>query len=96
MNGDYYGKENCFVVFVHATDKIRTNRAMQRGSFDIYEWERRLKDDSLKFSSTQTDGLIDLTIDNDGKDNIADLAKTVYENIIIKQKMRVFQNRKER
>lgn len=95
-NIDYYGKENCFVVFVHATDKIRTNRAMQRGSFDIYEWERRLKDDSLKFSSTQTDGLIDLTIENDEKNNIADLAKTVYENIIIKQKMRVFQNRKER
>lgn len=69
---------------------------MQRGSFDICEWERRLKDDSIKFSSTHTDGLIDLTIENDGENNIADLAKTVYENIIIKQKMRVFQNRKER
>ena len=69
---------------------------MQRGSFDICEWERRLKDDSLKFFSTQTDGLIDLTIENDEKNNIADLAKTVYENIIIKQKMRVSQNRKER
>lgn len=95
-NIDYYGKENCFVVFVHTTDKIRTNRAMQRGSFDICEWERRLKDDSIKFSSTHTDGLIDLTIENDGENNIADLAKTVYENIIIKQKMRVCQNRKER
>lgn len=61
-NIDYYGKENCFVVFVHTTDKIRTNRAMQRGSFDICEWERRLKDDSIKFSSTHTDGFLHCTV----------------------------------
>ena len=45
----YYGEENLIVIFIDAADEIRQRRAMRRGSFDKFEWYRRLKDDNKKF-----------------------------------------------
>ncbi len=48
---NYYGKENCYVCYIDASNKVRENRAKQRGSFDQTEWDRRFKDDTRVFSS---------------------------------------------
>lgn len=48
---DYYGKENCKVVYLDTNETIRTIRAKKRGSYDETEWNRRLITDSRDFSS---------------------------------------------
>lgn len=45
-----YGPENCKVIFITADDETRTRRAKERGGFDETEWNRRLKDDAIKFA----------------------------------------------
>lgn len=50
---DYFGKNNCFVVYVFAEDLTRQARAQSRGSFDLTEWTRRLADDSIKFKDVR-------------------------------------------
>ncbi len=45
-----YGKENVRVTFLAVPDEERERRARKRGSFDQTEWERRLKDDRVKFA----------------------------------------------
>ena len=42
--------DNCEVYFIEADDNLRTQWAMKRGSFDKYEWERRMKDDDIEIS----------------------------------------------
>ena len=42
--------DNCEVYFIEADDNLRTQWAMKRGSFDKYEWERRMKDDDVEIS----------------------------------------------
>lgn len=63
---NYYGKENCYVEYITASDAIRTERAKQRGSFDEYEWERRVKADSFDFRDEVVSEISDVTIDNSG------------------------------
>ena len=48
---DYYGVENCKVVYLDTDETVRTIRAKKRGSFDETEWNRRLITDSRDFSS---------------------------------------------
>ena len=43
-------KNKCTGIYIHVDDDIRRERAVERGSFDETEWNRRLKDDSVKFS----------------------------------------------
>lgn len=62
---DYYGKDNCFVVMLEVSDKIREERAIQRGSFDKCEWDRRKADDEIKFSDEATRGVVNLYLKND-------------------------------
>lgn len=50
----YFGKNNCYVVQIIAPEDVRTQRAMQRGSFDKSEWSRRLKADDKAFSEENT------------------------------------------
>lgn len=50
----YFGKYDCFVVQVNASEEVRTKRAKKRGSFDKDEWERRLAADRLAFSAENT------------------------------------------
>lgn len=45
-----YGGENIEIVYVHAEDDIRRERAKLRPGFDAIEWNRRAKDDEEKFS----------------------------------------------
>lgn len=62
----YYGKDKCFIAYIDAPDDIRKERALQRGSFDETEWNRRLEDDSIKFSDNKLDGFVDTKITNVG------------------------------
>lgn len=62
---DYLGKENCFVCFVSVDEALREERAASRGSFDKTEWDRRAKDDEIKFSDEIVDSLANARISND-------------------------------
>ena len=61
---EHYGKEDCTVVAISVPDRIREERAKKRGSFNQTEWDRRLKDDNLKFSEEEINKVADFTIDN--------------------------------
>ena len=63
----YYGKENCKVIYIDCDDDIRKERAIKRGSFDETEWNRRLKDDAIKFSEDNINKIVDFRISNNGK-----------------------------
>lgn len=70
----YYGKDNCKVFYIEASDKIRTERAMKRGSFDKTEWERRLIADGEdfgeeKFREIEVD-VVRVRNEGDGEDDI--------------------------
>ena len=69
---DYLGKENCFVCYIDAPDSVREERARSRGSFDKTEWDRRAKDDEIKFSDEIVDSLANAGISND-VGNVKDL-----------------------
>lgn len=55
---NYYGRENCRLIYVDADDEVRTQRAIERGSFNAIEWERRLKADESDFEIDNVTGLI--------------------------------------
>ena len=61
---EYYGKDNCMIVYVDTRDEIREQRASKRGSFDKTEWDRRLADDDRRFKGFVTDEA-NLVITND-------------------------------
>ena len=43
-------KERLLVFYVHTPETERKQRCSERGDFNKFEWERRLKDDKIKFS----------------------------------------------
>lgn len=45
-----YGSAYVVINFVEVSDEIRKNRAIRRGGFNETEWNRRVDDDSIKFS----------------------------------------------
>ena len=47
---EQYGSQNLNICLLIVPNDIREERAKKRGSFDQTEWDRRLKDDELKFS----------------------------------------------
>ena len=47
---NYFGKENCILVYLDVSEKVREIRARNRGSFDETEWNRRLLADYKDFS----------------------------------------------
>ena len=49
---NYFGEENCVLIYLEAPDKVREIRARKRGSFDETEWNRRLIADYKDFSFT--------------------------------------------
>jgi guanylate kinase len=57
---NYYGGQNCFVAYIVCPDWLREQRAKSRGSFDNKEWNRRLKDDNIKFSSSKLTEIVKL------------------------------------
>lgn len=87
---DYYGKENCFVVYIDVDDDIREERASRRGSFDKTEWDRRLADDAIKFSNDILASTINFIGFNDSTDTVDD----VIDNIISASK-EYFKNKRK-
>ena len=70
----YYGKKNCFVVYMCCPKNERKRRAIERGSFDITEWNRRIIADDKAFKSKKLEKLTDFTIVN-MSDDIEDIPK---------------------
>lgn len=60
----YYGKKNCYVVYMCCPKEERKRRAIERGSFDITEWKRRLIDDDKAFKAKKLNKLTDFTVVN--------------------------------
>ena len=50
---DYVGRDNVRVIYLDVDDGTRTLRAMKRGSWDLNEWNRRLKADRVDFSESK-------------------------------------------
>lgn len=77
----YFGKYDCFVVRVNASEEVRTKRAKKRGSFDKDEWERRLAADRLAFSeenTAQTDSFaVNYSVANEGDKTVAEIAEKI-------------------
>ena len=61
---DYYGWDNCLCVLLDASSADRTKRAMQRGSFDKTEWERRMAADDEAFADEKCEKVCDVVIHN--------------------------------
>ena len=64
---NYYGRENIIAIYLDADDKIREQRAKERGSYSQQEWDRRLKDDNKKFRKVDFDYKI---LNNSTKENL--------------------------
>ena len=77
----YYGKDKCYVAHIAAADVIRTERAKKRGSFDEYEWERRMKADKYDFRDEAIADIVDVTIDNSW--NLEDCVNEVEDYFFI-------------
>lgn len=52
------------ILYIHTDDAIRKHRAIKRGGFDEFEWNRRLEDDAIKFSSENIAKVADNIIQN--------------------------------
>lgn len=63
---DYYGKDNCEIIYIECGAKIRTERAKKRGGFDKQEWDRRLKKDDIDFDIMKR-SIVNRTIDNENQ-----------------------------
>lgn len=79
------GKNNMLSIYIHTDSKIRTERAKKRGSFDEYEWERRLKDDETKFCGERLENFVDYWVDNDNSDGVEQIIEILKQEEIIKE-----------
>ena len=70
----YYGKKNCYVVYMCCPKSERERRAIERGSFDKTEWNRRVSADEKDFKAKKLNKLTDFTVVN-MSDDINDLPK---------------------
>lgn len=75
---DIYGDKVC-AIYVGAYDHQRIQWAMSRGSFDQTEWDRRFKDDEIKFSFDKVSKYCDYTILNN---STLDKLKEKFENVL--------------
>lgn len=62
----HFGKNRCFVSYIHVDDAVRERRARLRGSFDKTEWDRRLADDRKVFSKDAVRSVADIVVSNNG------------------------------
>ena len=61
---DYFGKQNCYVVYIDVMDEVRTIRAKRRKSFDQCEWNRRMITDDEDFTEDKIASVANVTINN--------------------------------
>lgn len=73
---EYYGRNNCNVIYIDCNDNTRMERAKKRGSFSIEEWNRRLKADKEDFEYLKRLSLVDKEILNENK-TIEKVAKEI-------------------
>jgi guanylate kinase len=57
-------KSRIISFYIYADDEIRESRAIERGSFDKKEWNRRLKADSIDFSENKVSKVVDFKVEN--------------------------------
>ena len=53
-------RKDLLVIYIDTKDGIREGRAKVRGSFSQTEWDRRLKDDNLKFTTTEMENISEI------------------------------------
>ena len=70
----HYGRENCFIVYMCCPKPERKRRAIERGSFNNAEWNRRLIADDKDFKAKKLEKLVDFTVVN-MSDEIEDVPK---------------------
>lgn len=75
-----YNKDKIITFYIDAEDNKRTEWAQSRGSFDPTEWNRRFKDDEIKFSSDKVADVCDYILKNDG--TLEDL-KIKFQKIVL-------------
>lgn len=63
---NYYGRSNCAVIFVDAPLELREERAKQRGSFDMTEWQRRIPRDDEQFNNVAVSLVANYRVFNTG------------------------------
>ena len=68
----YYGKDKCKVIYVSCDDNVRKERAQLRGSFNLSEWNRRIKADRIDFSYDKLVDIVDKFVDNTNS-NVEDI-----------------------
>jgi len=72
----YYGDKTYRGIYVVADRSLREKRAKERGSFDKTEWDRRAKDDDVRFQRDKVEPLTDFYIINNGELSIT------FENLV--------------
>lgn len=83
---DYYGSDNCEVIYIDCPQCIRVQRAMKRGSFSKQEWTRRMFADEDDFDYNKRINIINRTVENwkvgswDDKD-IDDVIKEIVNGL---------------
>ena len=77
-----YGNQ-VFAIYIDAHDEQRTKWAQSRGSFDETEWNRRLADDNIKFSTSKVSTACDYTISNTGTfEELKNKFKKALDNLV--------------
>ena len=71
---NYYGKENCEIVYLDCSRSLRQTRAMKRGNFNLDEWTRRLVADDNDFPKDKVRKYCKVYF---GSDNVDCLAKKI-------------------
>ena len=72
----YCGAENIITIYIDVDDTIREQRARLRGSFNQFEWDRRLADDNKKFKNIK----YDYKLDNNGSiEKLQENIKTILK-----------------
>ena len=64
---NYFGKNNCEIIYIDVPNKIRLERAKKRNSYDEKEFLRRMKADDKDFNWNKIKGIVDKKIINVGK-----------------------------
>lgn len=75
-----YYKEDVISFFLDVDDDTRKFRSMNRGSFSIEEWERRLEDDKKKFTKEVIESEIDFVIKNN---SVSKVVSEIVEKVFV-------------
>lgn len=76
---EHIGKENLLTIYIDAKEEIRKQRAVERGSFSITEWDRRARDDDKVFELKNLYGVVDyICTNNCTKQNLFNEFTTIF------------------